>query len=296
MKELRGYVMILGSAVFWGTSATAAKALFNQQLDTVLVVQARVTVSMFLLLGFYLIFRRDFLRIDPRELWKFALLGCIGVAGTNFTYYFTIKETTVATAILIQYTAPLLVMLYAVWSGEERFTGAKIIAVVLSLGGCFLAVGAYDREVLRITPLGLLTGIGSIFGFAFLTIFTRSVLKTHGVWTSTFYAMLFASLFWGVLNPPWVVAAQPLTARTWGALVVLAVVSLLIPQTLFFGGLRRIVPSRAIITSTFEPIVAIVSAAWYLGELLQGLQIFGALLVIAAILLLQAHPEEHYGA
>jgi len=296
MKELRGYVMILGSAVFWGTSATAAKALFNQQLDTVLVVQARVTVSMFLLLGFYLIFRRDFLRIDPRELWKFALLGCIGVAGTNFTYYFTIKETTVATAILIQYTAPLLVMLYAVWSGEERFTGAKIIAVVLSLGGCFLAVGAYDREVLRITPLGLLTGIGSIFGFAFLTIFTRSVLKTHGVWTSTFYAMLFASLFWGVLNPPWVVAAQPLTARTWGALVVLAVVSLLIPQTLFFGGLRRIVPSRAIITSTFEPIVAIVSAAWYLGELLEGPQILGALLVIAAILLLQAHPEEHYGA
>jgi drug/metabolite transporter (DMT)-like permease len=296
MTELRGYVMILGSAVFWGMSATAAKALFNQQLDTVLVVQARVTVSMFLLLGFYLIFRRDFLRIDPRELWKFALLGCIGVAGTNFTYYFTIKETTVATAILIQYTAPLLVMLYAVWSGEERFTGAKVVAVVLSLGGCFLAVGAYDREVLRITPLGLLTGIGSIFGFAFLTIFTRSVLKTHGVWTSTFYAMLFASLFWGVLNPPWVVAAQPLTAHTWGALVVLAVVSLLIPQTLFFGGLRRIVPSRAIITSTFEPIVAIVSAAWYLGELLQGLQILGALLVIAAILLLQAHPEEHYGA
>ena len=198
MKELRGYVMILGSAVFWGMSATAAKALFNQQLDTVLVVQARVTVSTALLLVFYLIFRRDFLRIDPRELWKFALLGCIGVAGTNYTYYFTIKETTVATAILIQYTAPLLVMLYAVWSGEERFTGAKVIAVVLSLGGCFLAVGAYDREVLRITPLGLLTGIGSIFGFAFLTIFTRSVLKTHGVWTSTFYAMLFASLFWAV--------------------------------------------------------------------------------------------------
>jgi drug/metabolite transporter (DMT)-like permease len=296
MKELRGYVMILGSAIFWGTSATAAKALFNQQLDTVLVVQARVTVSMVLLLAFYLLFRRDFLRIDPRELWKFALLGCIGVAGTNYTYYFTIKETTVATAILIQYTAPLLVMLYAVWSGEERFTGAKVVAVVLSLGGCFLAVGAYDREVLRITPLGLLTGIGSIFGFAFLTIFTRSLLKTHGVWTSTFYAMVFASLFWVVLNPPWVVAAQSLTAWTWGALVVLAVLSLLIPQTLFFGGLRRIVPSRAIITSTFEPIVAIVSAAWFLGEGLQPLQILGALLVITAILLLHAHPEEHFGA
>lgn len=293
MREVRGVVMIIGAATLWGVSATAAKALLNQHLDPVLVVQCRVTFSLVFLLGYFLLFRPAVFRVRWSELWKFALLGCIGVAGTNFTYYFTIRESTVATAILIQYSAPLLVMLYAVWSREERVTPGKILAAVLSLAGCYLAVGAYDRTVLNITPLGAVTGIASIFGFAFLTVFTRTILKDHDVWTMTVYAIGFASLFWLFVNPPWVIVRQSVPPEAWGALMLLAVFSLLIPHSLFFGALQWIVPSRAIITSTLEPIVAIVSAALYLGELLQPLQIVGALLVLVAIALLHVRPEEH---
>jgi drug/metabolite transporter, DME family len=293
MKEVRGIIMIIGAAVLWGVSATGAKALLNRSLDPVLVVQSRVTFSVILLLLYLLIFRPAVLRVRWTELWKFALLGCIGVAGTNFTYYFTIRESTVATAILIQYTAPLFVMLYAVWSREERLTAVKVGAALLSLAGCFLAVGGYDRSTLTISTIGAITGVASIAGFAFLTIFTRTVLRTHGVWTMTVYSILFAALFWLVVNPPWKVAAAGLDAQTWGALFLLAVFSLLIPHTLFFGALRWIVPSRAVITSTLEPVVAIVTAAVFLGEVLQPLQAIGALFVIIAILLLHVQPEEH---
>ena len=293
MKEVRGILMIIGAAVLWGVSATAAKALLNQRLDPVLVVQSRVTFSLLILLAYVLLFRPHFLRVAWGELWKFALLGCVGVAGTNFTYYFTIRESTVATAILIQYTAPLLVMLYAVWSKDERLTATKVLASLLSLAGCFLAVGAYDRSALTISPAGIVSGIASILGFAFLTVFTRYILKRHNVWTMTFYSILFATLFWLVVNPPWVVAQAEVQLPAWGALFLLAIFSLLIPHTLFFGALRWIVPSRAIITSTLEPIVAIGSAALYLGEVLAPLQAVGAVLVLAAILLLHFYPEEH---
>lgn len=293
MKEVRGIIMIIGAAVLWGVSATGAKALLNRSLDPVLVVQSRVTFSIILLLLYFVLFRPAVLRVRWTELWKFALLGCIGVASTNFTYYFTIRESTVATAILIQYTAPLFVMLYAVWSKEERLTPIKLTAALLSLAGCFLAVGAYDRSVLTISSIGAVTGVASIIGFAFLTIFTRTVLRTHGVWTMTVYSILFASLFWLVVNPPWKIVAAGLDAQTWGALFLLAVFSLLIPHSLFFGALRWIVPSRAIITSTLEPVVAIVTAAIFLGEVLQPLQTAGAVLVIIAIFLLHVQPEEH---
>lgn len=296
MNRFRGYVMILGAAVLWGVSATAAKALFAYHLDTILVVQARVTVSFLILLLFAATVHRAMLRVNWRVLWKFALLGCLGVAGTNFTYYFTIKESTVATAILIQYTAPLLVLGYEVWKGKERFTLPKFVAASLSLLGCFLAVGGYDAGVLKITPLALLTGAGSIVGFAFLTVYSRDVLRTHTVWTMTFYSIGFASLFWLVVNPPWRIAAQVSGPDVLLPLVFLAVFSLLIPHTLFFGGLRWVVPSRAIITSTLEPVVAIASAAFYLGEYLQPLQILGAAIVLGAIVVLQFHPEEHHAA
>lgn len=296
MTRFRGNVMILGAAVLWGISATAAKALFTYNLDTILVVQARVTVSFVFLFLFAVSVRRDILRVDWRDLWKFALLGCIGVAGTNFTYYFTIKESTVATAILIQYTAPLLVMGYEVWNGQERFTVPKLFVAALSLLGCFLAVGGYDAGVLKITPLALLTGVGSTIGFAFLTIFTRDVLRTQSVWTMTFYSIGFATLFWLVINPPWNIAAQITGTDVILPLVFLAVFSLLIPHSLFFAGLRGVAPSRAIITSTLEPVVAISSAAFFLGEFLQPLQILGAFVVIGAIVVLQFHPEEHHAA
>ncbi len=296
MKEVRGILMIVGAAVLWGVSATGAKALLNQNLEPVLVVQSRVTFSLVILLGYVWWFRPQFLRVRWRDLWKFALLGGIGVAGTNFTYYFTIRESTVATAILIQYTAPLLVMLYAVWSRDERFTLTKVFASLLSLTGCFLAVGAYDKAVLTITQAGIVSGIASVFGFAFLTVFTRYILRRHNVWTMTFYSILFASLFWLLVNPPWIIAGAGVSYTAWGALFLLAVFSLLIPHTLFFGALQSIVPSRAIITSTLEPIVAIGSAALFLGEVLEPLQAVGAVLVLTAILLLHFHPEEHLAA
>lgn len=288
--------MILGAAALWGISATAAKVLFAYQLDTLLVVQTRVTVSWVVLGIAVAVLRPAMLATGWNGLWKFALLGCIGVAGTNFTYYFTIKESTVATAILIQYTAPLLVMGYEMWRGKERISVAKISAAVLSLFGCYLAVGGYDAGALRITPLALVTGVCSTIGFAFMTIFTRYVLRSHNVWTMTFYSIGFASLFWLLVNPPWNIPGQIPSTEVILPLLALAVVSLLIPHSLFFAGLRGVRPSRAIVTSTIEPVVAIGSAALVLGEYLQPLQIVGAIVVIGAVVVVQFHPEERHAA
>ncbi len=287
MSELRGYLLIMGAATLWGVSATAAKLLLNQDVDTLLIVQCRVTFSCLLLLAYFLLFRVDVLRVKPGDLWQFALAGILGVAGANFTYYFAIKESTVATAILIQYTAPLAVMAYAALTRTEFFTSAKIAAALLSLCGCFLAVGAYNPSVIRITPIGFLSACGSMLTFAFLNIYTRHLLVRYNLWTTTFYSFLFASLFWLVLNPPWVVAAMNPAPELWMGLFLLAIISVLIPHTLFFAGLRYLAASRAMITSTLEPIVAIVSAALVLDELLEPLQALGAVLVLTAIILLQ---------
>jgi drug/metabolite transporter (DMT)-like permease len=291
MKDLKGYIMIIVAAIFWGTSATAAKSFLNQQLDTVLLVQSRVTFTFLLMLGFYLVFKPQVLLVQTRDLWRLAMLGVIGVAGSNFTYYVTIKESTVATGILLQYTAPLLVMTYGAVTREETFTVAKLTAAVVSLLGCFLAVGGFDFTALKITPIGMVSGLGSIFCFAFLNIFTRHLLARYAVWTVLFYSIAAASAFWLVINPPWKILAESPSPVMWRGLLILAVVSVLIPHSLYFNGLRYVVASRAIITSTLEPVVAIVSAALVLGEYLGPLQIVGAVFVIVAILMLQISRE-----
>jgi drug/metabolite transporter (DMT)-like permease len=291
MKEFRGYLMILTASLFWGLSATAAKILLNRDLDPVLLVQARVTFSFLLLLAWHLAFRPHLLRVGARDLWRFALLGIVGIAGSNITFYVTIRESTVATAILIQYTAPLLVIAYGAAAREEFITPVKLVAAAVSLTGCFLAVGAYDVSVFRLTPLGLITGISSAFVFAFMVIYPRRVMRRYSLWTVTIYSLGFASLLWAVINPPWSVAASPPDPGIWPPLLALAVCSVLIPHSLYFAGLRYVMPSRAVITGTFEPIVAIVSAALVVHELLTPLQVIGAILVLSAVALLQVYDE-----
>jgi drug/metabolite transporter (DMT)-like permease len=291
MNEFRGYMMIVGAALFWGVSATAAKHLQNLGVETLLIVQTRVTFSAIVLLAFFLLFRRETLRVKPGDLWRFALVGVIGVAGANVTYYTVIEMSTVATGILIQYTAPLVVMAYAIAAKEERFGLVKLSAAVVSLAGCFLAVGGYDQDVVKITPAVLINGAASVFCFAFMTVYTRHLLRKYSLWTTAFYAIFFAACFWLVVQPPWKVAATSLSPGLWAALLVLAVASILIPHSLFFAGLRVVVPSRAIITSTLEPVAAITSAAIFLAEHLKPVQVVGAGMVILAIVLLNLRPE-----
>jgi len=291
MKGPRGYIMILCAATLWGLSATAAKELQNQHLETLLIVQTRVSFSCLILLGLYLVFKPELLKVRPKDLVHFALIGTIGVAGSNFTYYYMLKESSVATAILIQYTAPLFVMAYGAITKEEKFTLVKFSAAVVSLLGCYLAFGAYDSGTLRMSKTGALVGASSVFCFAFLTVYTRRVLARYSAWTVVLYSLIFASALWLVVNPPWKIMLNTPESGMWGILVLFAVMSILIPHTLYFGGLRLVVPSRAIITSSVEPIVAIVSAAVVLGEHLGQVQVIGAALVIGAIVLLQLRAE-----
>ncbi len=287
MKELKGYVYILGATTFWGISATIAKILFIQNLDTLVLVQMRMTLSCIVMFLFFLIFKRHLLRIQLKDLFQFALLGILGLAGSNFTYYFTINLTNVATAILLQYLAPLLVLMYAAYSREEKVTAVKISAGLVSLAGCYLAVAGRDFSFLSINQLGLLTGLASAFCWAFTNVLLRRLLKRYNVWTCLIYAFLSASFFWLLINPPGKIFTANYSNDIWLTFFGFATISILIPHSLYFFGMRFLTATRAIITATFEPIVAIVSAFFIINELLTPIQMVGAVLVVVAIAVLQ---------
>jgi drug/metabolite transporter (DMT)-like permease len=287
MKSFKGYLYILGATFFWGVSATIAKYLFTRHVGTLVLVQMRITLSCVLLLGAFLLFRRDLLVARPRDLYRFALLGIFGVAGSNFAYYFTIEQTNVATAILLQYMAPLVVLLYAALSGEERLTAASVGAGVVSLAGCVLAVLGKDFSLLKVSRIGLLSGMISAVCWAFTNIWLRRILREYNIWTALVYAFVFASLFWLFFNTPQSILAAHYDTGQWLIFGGFAVVSILIPHSLYFLGIRHLTATHAVITATSEPVIAIGSAFLFMNESLTAVQTLGAVLVVAAIAILQ---------
>jgi len=284
-----GYFFILIAVLFWGGSASLAKFLFNTKYDALIITQTRSSLSFVLMALYFTLRDRSVFRVKVSDLPKFALAGTIGIAITNYAYYFTVQEATVATAILVQYTAPVLVMLFAVLiAREEVFTGAKVIALGLALLGCWLAVSGGDWSAIRLRGWSIVSGIASSLCYAFMLLMSKHLLRTYSVWTMLIYAFGFSTLFWLLVNNPWQIAEQGYTMEDWGIFWIFAVISILIPHSMFSAGLKILDASTVGIVTTLEPVIAIVVAFLTLGELLNGLQWLGAIGVVAAVVLLQA--------
>jgi len=288
---VRGFILLLLAVFFWGSSAPIGKYLIVTRFDTLILAQTRTSLTFILLLFFFLLKNRSVFNITITDVWKFIILGVVGISLTNYTYYFTAKESSVATAILVQYTAPVWVVMYSVFViKEDKLDCITFISLVLGLIGCYFAVTAGSMRSMNLKGWAMITGPTSAFTFAFQIVATKQLLKRYSVWTMLIYMFGFSTIFWLCINPPWYIVAKNYTYSDWGIFWMFAIISILIPQTAFASGLKLLNASTVGIVSILEPVIAIIAAFFILGESLSAIQIFGAVLVVVAVGLLQAHP------
>jgi drug/metabolite transporter (DMT)-like permease len=300
---LRGYFYIGSAAFLWGISATLGRAAFTGHLlpggaslktiDPLILSQSRATLSLAVLLPVLLARRgASALRVPGRDLVRFFLLGILGIAASNFLYYLAIQRTNVATAIILQYTAPVWVLLYTVARGAQgrRPSLRRIAAVGLAVVGCALAVGFVGSGGFRMDTVGVVAALLAAFSFAFYNVGGHSVLARYDRWKVLLWVLVAASTFWMFVNPPWKVVAAHYGWQPWGFMLVFSLLSVLGPFSCYFAGLQHLEPTRAIVASCLEPVFSIVLAALVLGELLRPMQTVGIVLVLVAIVLIQL-PE-----
>ena len=226
-----------------------------------------------------------------KDFGRMALLGVLGLAAANYFYYLAIQKTNVATAITVQYTAPIWVLLYMVLRGLQKPTFERLAAVGLSVIGIAVAIGVFSSGGMHLKPLGVTAAMLAAFSCAFYNISGHNVMETHDNWIVVFYMTLTASVFWLLLNPPWRIFSIHYSSEQWLFLAFFAVVSMLIPFSFYFAGLKYLEPTRAIVASCLEPIFAILIAAVALHETVRPSQAVGMLMVLAGIVMVQL-PEK----
>jgi DME family drug/metabolite transporter len=298
---LRGYFYIGSAAFLWGVSATLGRAAFTGHLlpggaslgkiDPLILSQSRATLSLAVLLPVLLARRgASALRVPGRDLLQFFLLGILGVAVSNYFYYVAIQRTNVATAIILQYTAPVWVLLYTVARGGKRPSLRRIAAVGLAVIGCALAVGFVGSGGFRMDKIGVTAALLAAFSFAFYNVGGHKVLARYDRWKVLLWVLVGTSAFWICVNPPWKIIAAHYGPQQWAFMLVFSLVSVLGPFSCYFAGLQHLEPTRAIVVSCLEPVFSIVITALALGELVRPMQTAGIVLVLVAIVLIQL-PE-----
>src|SRR6266436_3256314 len=211
---LRGYFFIGSAALLWGVSAALGRAVFTGRLplssaalrpiDPLILSQTRTTFSLLVLLPLLVASKGwERIKLPARDLAYCLLLGTLGVAVSNYFYYVAIQRTNVATAIIVQYTAPVWVLLYVVARGQQKLSAQKVIAVTLAVDGSVLVigiVGAKQQRALRLDSYGIIAALLASFSFAFYNVAGHRILTRYDRWRVLFWTLAAAAVFWLIVN------------------------------------------------------------------------------------------------
>ena len=283
---LKGLLFVLTAAMLWALSATTAKFLFNNQVSPWDLTQMRLVFSA-LFLGLYLAWRNHgLLRIECGDIGYMMIFGILGVSAMQFTYFFTISQTNVATAVFLEYLAPIFILVYEIINGRENPDWTRILPVFIATLGGFMIVKGRTGQGMAVTPVGLVSGIGSALAFAFYILYSRRGLAKYSSWTVLFWGYAIGGLAWTLNGLPWVTFLN-YDATTWLYFIYIAIFATILPAGFFFKGLTLLSPVAAGVTSTLEPVAAGFLAFLLLGEHMTGMQVMGSLLIVAAITVIQ---------
>jgi drug/metabolite transporter (DMT)-like permease len=282
-----GYLYVSLAAVLFAISGTAAKFLFNDGITAFQLIQMRTTLAFSGLLIWLCLRYPALLKISLKNLPYFIALGVFGIGSAQFFYLLAISKINVAAAILLHYTGPVFVAVYVVFVQRQKLRLNITLAIIGTLIGCFLVVGAYNLQLLALNRVGIIAGMLAAVAFAVYSILSEYGMRQYTPWTVLLYGMLFAALMWNILHPPLEAFLHRYSLVQWGWIVFIGVCGTIFPFGLYFEGVKRIQPTPASITATLEPISAGVIAALFLGEVMAPLQIIGGLLVIVSIIILQ---------
>ncbi|MBM4423774.1 MAG: hypothetical protein FJ030_10320 [Chloroflexi bacterium] len=285
----RGYLLVLAATICWATSGTFIKIIRqNYDLSAWTLAFWRDLLTFLIFFAITASLGREKLRVAWGDLPSLAAMGAISIGIFHVLWNTAVAMIPVAVATVLNYTAPVFVVLFAWMLWREKPNRTQAIALTLAFAGCVLVTGAYNVADKTQDWLGLLIGLSTGITYGTFSIFGKAALKRYDSWTVLTYAFGFAALTVFILQPsaPLQLFASPLGAWLW--VITLVLISTVTGFSFYTSGLKHLSVGSASITATIEPVMATGFAFFLLGEVIGLLQILGGLLVIAAVALLSA--------
>ena len=294
-----GYAMAAVAAILWGINGGVSKTILATGIGAERLAQTRSLGAAAGLVAVLAVTAPGRLRLSRRELPFVLCFGVCGLAFVQFFYFLAIHRLQIGIALLIEYLAPLLVALWARFVQREHVRRRIWVALALALSGLALIVDLVGGGR-SLSTAGLLYALGGAFAYALYVLLAEHVVGDRDPVSLLAWGFLFASVFWAIVVPWWSFPGHSLTVRTslggnlsshslpvWALVLVMVVLGTIAPFFLLVSALRHVSATTAGIVATLEPVVgALVGWAW-LRESLDGVQLAGAAIVLAAIALAQ---------
>ena len=288
-RRTKGMLLVVFGALLWGGSGVAAQfVLQNKGFSAEWLVIVRMLLSGIILLSldglthFGDIFSIWKSRYDSMQLIAFALIGMLGV---QYTYFAAIKAGNAATATILQYLMPIVIVLWTVLRYRRRPQLRELFCTALAILGTLLLVTHGSLSSLAISPSALFWGILSAFAAAFYTVQPKYLLS-H--WRSPLvigWGMLLGGLAFLPVCPPWNFTG------IWDKDACIVFLYIIIFGTIiafwaYLESIKYIQPTETSTLASIEPLSAIILSALLLNVPFGPVEILGAVCIMSTVFIL----------
>ncbi len=292
-----GYLYALLGAILFGLNGSVTKVLIEAGLSPSQVTLARVAGTA-LISGIVLLFlnRRAF-RIPLRLLPMLALLGVVGIALLQFSYAIAVTLLPVGIALLVEYTAVLIVALVAFLFFKEQVKARLWVAIACVLVGLAVVAQVWTATL---DGFGVVMALTAAVTLAFYFLLGERLVGRTSPLAVVFWTMTSAAVFWLIFGDWWRLAPGALgtpvslsgnldsaAVPLWALLLWNIVIGSFAPFLLSLLALKHLSATAVGIVASSEVIFAFVFAWVWLREGLGPLQLAGAAIVIVGIVLAQ---------
>ncbi|MEH7512628.1 EamA family transporter [Gottfriedia acidiceleris] len=296
MNRRKGIFLVITGAVFWGIGGTVAKKLFQQyQIDVDWLVTIRLLIAGFLLLAIQY-FRKD--RSQIFGVWKtgriaiqLIIFGVLGMLAVQYTYMASIEHGNAAVATLLQYLAPVMIIVYLIFRKQTSLTRRDLLTVSLALIGSFFLLTNGSISQLSVPAPAIAWGVLSGVALAFYTLFAVPLLKQYDSLVIVGWAMVIGGFVLSFIHPPWQMDYKNLTLEAILYLVFIIIFGTMIAFWFYIESLQSLPPKESSLLGSIEPLAAVLTTIFWLKEPFSIYQWLGTACIIGMILLLALNKE-----
>lgn len=273
----------MGAALCWSLLGIWGRQAQNEGVSPVDVGFWRAALSGALFLAHALVAKAPLPR--GRDLALTAAFGLVGVSLFYSSYQIAVRFGGASLAAVLLYTAPAFVALMSWTLLKQPRRAIEVMAVAASITGIAL-ISLGGGQGVNVTALSVAAGLTAGASYATYYLFGQHFFQRYDP-TAIFAVMMPV----GALGLFPFTSSPPGTPSAWLNIAGLAVVCTYLAYLLHGAGLKYLVPTRASVIASVEPVTAALLAAMLFGERLTAIALVGAAaVVIAAIALGRAKP------
>jgi drug/metabolite transporter (DMT)-like permease len=292
-KHRGEFYLVMGGLIFSFNGVISTVVL--DHISPFRLAQVRAIGAFFILLAIALFIDRDSLKAPKKLLPKLAAYGIVGFAAVQAGYFLGIQRgIPLSLVLIIEFTAPIWIALWIKYVRKTYVPPSMWGAIALSLLGLILLAQVWNG--LSFDLIGLLGALFSAFALTAYFLIGKSFGTSRSALSLTVWGLGMASLTWVSSMPIWQFPFEVFsidmdlkgvfagsTLPGWVLLLWIITVGTIVPYLFVIAGLRLLSASTSSVIGMLEPVFAGIFAWLWLQQSWNGIQLFGAAVVLVGI-------------